>query len=506
MGSLEVASLEPASFYRFRDELLGAGFETPDGGRSWTGPILEPLQAFTSSDEMTILIRDGWPFLHPELEVPGMHSLEHVNALGYVCLWEQGDVSQAWRTLDGWRERAAEWSRRQEAGFEALDLTMDADAYYRGRRYDALAVGSLDEFTDRSDGDIGAAYGRWEKSENLLSITTDAEAGGHVKGLWMYRDLIKAPPSDFGAVRGLITPVQRRRLDRFVDEVRRGKRRFFVLSWGGEAPNLLVVLLSMTTSGNVVENVLRFAPNDEKTLRTRIGHGGDVLRDVGSVVFGAGSVGSFVSLILAESGMSSLRIVDGARLRPGNVVRHACPADAVGIYKVDAVRQLIADHAPWAVVEKIRESPWNPDRIAALSAGQDVIVDATGNTGFREQLSMLAAREGVPLVTATLYRGGSIARIQRQFGDDVPILGRDDQDLYPLIPADPEAEAPSQLEAGCSSPVNEAPPRSVIACAALAAAVVVDAFSERLLPDEVTEVYRPLSEPPFDRVGRIGER
>jgi hypothetical protein len=102
-----------------------------------------------------------------------------------------------------------------------------------------------------------------------------------------------------------------------------------------------------------------------------------------------------------------------------------------------------------------------------------------------------------------LYRSGAIARVQRQFKGDVFLLERENPASYPVIPTDPVAEV-SALEPGCSSPVNEAPARAVTACAALACEIVIDGLSDRLMPDEVTEVFKPLSEPPFDRIGRLG--
>ena len=58
---------------------------------------------------------------------------------------------------------------------------------------------------------------------------------------------------------------------------------------------------------------------------------------------------------------------------------------------------------------------------------------------------------------------------------------------------------------GCSAPVNNAPPASVMGCAALIAQVAIDVLTCRFeFDDEVTDVYRPLAQAPFDRVGRVG--
>ena len=53
------------------------------------------------------------------------------------------------------------------------------------------------------------------------------------------------------------------------------------------------------------------------------------------------------------------------------------------------------------------------------------------------------------------------------------------------------------------APVNNAPPASVIACASRIAQVAIDTLTGRFeYDDEVIDVYRPLVEPPFDRIGQ----
>ena len=506
MGSLEIQTLEPASYYAFREELDEAGFTTSDGGRSWTGPIAEPLRAFTDSDRMTILIRDGWPYLHPELEVPGMEALEHVNASGYVCLWAPGDGSQDWRTLAGWQTRIHEWCEKQTNGFSDEDATMDAHAYFVGGRFDALATFDLGALKPQpKDGDYGEAFGRWRRSEGLLEITTERASGGKVRGTWLYREKVKAPPTSLQRLQALLTESQAARVEKLAGEVARHKkkhRQFIVMTWGHDKRrNAVVVLFDQVAGSRVRGRVLEFAPSDTETLRLRAGEQAASLAERAVVVFGAGSVGSHLALLLAESGVGSLTVVDGERLRPGNVVRHAASASLVGAPKVVAVSAVINEHAPWTSVAQERESPWNPERLRKLIGHQNVVVDATGNTGFAAQLSALAAIERATLVTATLYRRGYVARVQRQGPDDTPLVERDDPTNYPTIPTGPAEEV--QLEPGCSAPVNQASPGSVVACASLAANVVVDALGSRSLPDEITEIYRALEEAPFDQIGRL---
>jgi molybdopterin/thiamine biosynthesis adenylyltransferase len=505
VSSLEVQTVEPASYYQFRDELDQAGFTTRDRGRSWTGPIAEPLRAFTESDEMTILIRDGWPYRHPDLEVAGMAGMEHVNASEYVCLWADGDRSQAWRTLAGWQARIAEWSERQIGEFWPEDATMDAHRYFEDS-FDAIATMDLSAVAaEPTDGAWGAAFGRWRSGEALLQITTGRASAGNVRGTWFYRETIEVPPADLAGMAAVLCERQTARLQRQLAIVARDRkkwRQFVVLIWGKEEQeNALVVLLQQRPGGDVRGRALEFAPNDTATLRLRSGEDAAALTDHAVLLFGAGSVGSQLALLLAESGLGAMTVVDGERLRPGNVVRHAAPAQLVGMPKVEAVASVVAEHAPWTQVRQEYDSPWSPSRLRELISGHEVVVDATGNAGFSEQISVLAALEGVILVRAALYRRGYVARVQRQGPDDVPIIERDNQEKYPAIPIGPEDEL--RTEPGCSSAVNLASPRAVASCARLAADVVVDALMAHTLPDEITDVHGPLEEAPFNRVCRL---
>ena len=94
-------------------------------------------------------------------------------------------------------------------------------------------------------------------------------------------------------------------------------------------------------------------PNDERTLRLRAGPDAEVLKGRSAVLFGAGALGGHVAVAvtLAESGIDSLRIVDGELLSPGNVVRHVAGHDQVGGPKVNGVEAAIRNHAPWTKVE-----------------------------------------------------------------------------------------------------------------------------------------------------------
>ena len=211
-------------------------------------------------------------------------------------------------------------------------------------------------------------------------------------------------------------------------------------------------------------------------------------------------------MTLAESRIDSLRIVDGDLLSPGNVVRHVAGHDQVGGPKVNAVEAAIRNHAPWTKVESIAPpaNPYGSQEIAQLVEDADVVIDATGNDAFVHPVARVAEELRKPLVSGALFRGGFIGRVQRKALDsDAPITSRPDSPKYPIVPPGEPAVDLAEPDLGCSAPVNNAPPASVLACASLIAQAAIDVLTERFeLEDEVIDVYRPLPETPFDRIGR----
>ena len=173
---------------------------------------------------------------------------------------------------------------------------------------------------------------------------------------------------------------------------------------------------------------------------------------------------------------------------------------------MNAVEAAIRNHAPWTKVESIipPTNPYGSQEIAQLIENVDVVIDATGNDAFVHPVARVAEGLGKALVSGALFRGGFIGQVKRKaLETDSSIFARPESPDYPRIPpGDPEADF-AEPDLGCSAPVNNAPPSSVLACASLIAQAAIDVLTERYeLEDEVIDVYRPLPEAPFDRVGR----
>ena len=146
-----------------------------------------------------------------------------------------------------------------------------------------------------------------------------------------------------------------------------------------------------------------------------------------------------------------------------------------------------------------------PGQIRERISNADIVVDATGNDAFAPALAMVAKEDGVPVVSGALYRGGNVARVQRQISEtDTPVHQRPEGVQYTVIPQGDAREEFAEPALGCSAPVNNAPPSSVMACASLIVQVALDALTGRFeFNDEVIDVYRSIPEAPFDKIGRL---
>jgi molybdopterin/thiamine biosynthesis adenylyltransferase len=247
-------------------------------------------------------------------------------------------------------------------------------------------------------------------------------------------------------------------------------------------------------------------PDDEQSLLLRAGPDAVGLRERSVSVFGLGALGGHAAVCLASSGVGRLRLVDLDQILPGNVVRHVIGHNAVGVPKVHAVEARIGEHAPWTQVNPVLDQPRTPSRLRDLIDDVDLVVDATGSEAATGSLAAVAAAARKPLVSGGLFRGGAIGRVQRQgTPGDVALADRPGDQRHRLIPPGMEGEELVEPAVGCSAPVNNAPPSSVLACAALLAQSAIDVLSGRCaLPDEVTDVYRALDgEPPFDQLGQV---
>lgn len=511
MTAAVVDTFDLASLEAFTAGLVAAGFEPIDNSqrRRWRSGIHPAFAPLTDATTMDLVLVDGWPFEPPALVVKGLDT-NHSTLNGLVCLWREDDASLRWITVAGLFERIEEWCHDAQYGWDQLDLGRDARLNFARKAgvvitFDMTAI-------PMSPGGWGEFHSKVSTAPLRVDITPGHLTGTTLRGLWFHAGGVQVPPRQLSELQRCLSRQQWRGLERAVS--RRRSRTALVPSGGvdvvlfcwqrGERLDLLAMALE-GVDDTVEAIALVPGPSDEASLILRAGPDAQTLRERTVVLFGAGALGGHVAVTLGESGLGVLDLVDRDILVPGNVVRHVAGHDRVGEPKAEAVAEILRNHAPWTKVTCHLESPMTPDALTTLIEA-DVVVDATGSAPLTYALATTARSAGKPLVSGALYRGGFVGRVRRQaMSEDTFFEQRDPDHGYPLIPPDEEGEDLATAEIGCSAPVNNAPPSSVLACAALLTHVTIDVLTGRFgLADEVIDVYRPLPDaPPFDCVGRV---
>lgn len=498
MENLDLAALEA-----FETELIRAGFEPlPHLRGGWEGPIAPALTGLTGASSMRILFEDGWPFVPPHLCVEGLDG-EHVSAGGIVCLWDADATPEGWLTLSAFMDRIALWAERAACGFALEDFALDAHRFFVHLRSDTLATVNLHRLgLDEAGGGHGRFSGAWDAARKVLAIAPGR--GGEIEGHgYLLSTAPEHPPRTLEEVRRALGAGQRNNFERRLKAVSKsGELRLFLVVWDRKLGREALLLSAVSHEGELRVEAIEVAPMDERVLKLRAGPDVSLLADKRICLFGSGAIGSHAALTVAECGLGHLVLVDADRLRPGNVVRHVCGAFLVGLTKVRGTSDVIEQHAPWTRVVGAEESPCSPSRVRALWGKADLVIDTTGAVRFSALLAQLCHDDGLPLLSAALYREGAVGRVRRQCPASEAPLWERTPPRYPLVPAG--EDPPPRFETGCSAPVNNASPLAVKGVAALLAESAIDLLTGRsLLPEERLVVYRPLEEPPFDRIGPV---
>ena len=502
----------------FEHGLAAAGFEPVAVARlsGWRGPIHQGFAGLTDATTMDVVVRPGWPFQSPALLVEGLDT-NHSTPGGFVCLWQDGDPIGNWITIEKFFARVDEWCEHARRSWAGDDLGGDAFLNFRRKSrfpFPYVATSDLSELNIHSSG-WSEFHGVVNPGSPRLDIHRRRKNGGYwLRGLWFHVGVLNTPPPrGFSEVFRCLSRTQKKGLNRALADRRRpepfvasGGVDLILFCWERHGRTDMLVMACEGMNNEVEAMALQSGPTDERSLILRAGPDALILRTMRAILFGAGALGGHVGTTLAESGLGHLDIVDGDVLLPENVVRHVAGHDQVGKPKVQAVHHVIEKHARWTEVGEFPEAPLTPGRVRELIISADIVIDTTGNDAFVPALAMVAKELGKPLVSGALYRGGNIARVQRQvLAGDIPIHLREEGAQYPVIPcgdADNDFATPAL---GCSAPVNNAPPMSVMACASLIVQVAVDALTGRFeFYDEVVDVYRSIGEAPYDRVGRVG--
>lgn len=489
------ASVDPAALDQFVVDLVTAGFKPDATGYVWTGPIDPSLSDLTDAKTMEVALRDGWPFFPPYVHADGIRPGPHLQER-LLCLWRVGDESLQWLRLADLRGRITEWAGRYRLGATADDPVLDPNMYWRSR-VPILAVVDLQSIA-WGDGGSGELRATW--TGRRIEIGNE----GPLRVRWYARAGLREEPVDLEALSQALKAAQQRNLGRELEVVGQPEGlRLLMLIWQSPAgePNILTLGLARGADGSIQAQAYETARTDTEVLIRRAGPDAEALRAKSVIVFGCGAIGSHISLLLARSCIGQLTLVDGEVLRPGDIIRHAVAREFVGENKATATSLSVQSTAPWTEVHPHEGQVWNPEALAEMVADVDLVVDATGEPAFTEQLSRVVLGARRSALSAALYRGGDVARIRLYAPGAVPWHARTPEAGYPVIPP-PDHEPPPTWETGCGAPINNAPPVSVAAAAGLAARAAIDVLTGRETASlDLIDVYRPFGDSPFDRAG-----
>ena len=127
--------------------------------------------------------------------------------------------------------------------------------------------------------------------------------------------------------------------------------------------------------------------------------GAQAIRRASVAVVGIGGVGSWAAEALARSGIGALVLVDLDHIAESNINRqvHAL-ASTLGMAKVQAMRERIAQIHPGCEVHAVEEFAEPANWPALLPRGVDAVIDACDEVKAKVALASWALRERVPFI------------------------------------------------------------------------------------------------------------
>jgi hypothetical protein len=501
---------DQAAHERFCTDLAAAGFSPIPGTerRNWTGPAPASLQALSGVPRMHVEFFDGWPYRYAHVRVPGF-AAEHA-ARGLICLWAEDDPAQIdGMTLDGLLNRLDEWCGATTAGFGPADQALDPHIAFTGSADRTVEIDLPEALGSAANGHIGTLHGEVKGGTFRLGPPADDRP---LSGPVYYRSNLDRPPRDLDEFRAALTRRQRENLDAGLtarnDTAQNepsGGHDHAVLVWPRHDTRDALVLSFSGTGKTLQAHPNAASPTDMASRLRRAGPDAPLLAGKRVLLAGAGALGGQVAVVLAHSGLGYLAAHDGDDLKTVNTVRHVLDDNAVGYPKPLGLIVRLDGTAPWCDVKMRGALPYDPQALAAAIRGHDLVIDCTGNATMTSAIAHVAAAENVPLLCGALYHRGALVRIRRQAQGDTPLGQRLGNSQYVPLPPDTATAAEAGfLELGCTAPVHNAPPASVLRAAADMSAAALDLLTGGgLLPDETITVLSPLPDPPFDALGPV---
>jgi molybdopterin/thiamine biosynthesis adenylyltransferase len=132
------------------------------------------------------------------------------------------------------------------------------------------------------------------------------------------------------------------------------------------------------------------------------------------MVVGVGSIGGAAVTALASYGVGRLLLVDPDRLLWHNLVRHTLPNRHVGRFKVDALRDHLAQQRPDTKIFPYRfDVVDDAHEIRGLLNESDIVLCCADGIAARRTVSHLARRARTPAILACVLADGGVGEVIR---------------------------------------------------------------------------------------------
>ncbi len=144
-------------------------------------------------------------------------------------------------------------------------------------------------------------------------------------------------------------------------------------------------------------------------------------------IAGAGGLGSNVATYLARAGVGWITIADYDRVEFSNLNRQNFNLSHLGLFKVDAVSDVISQINPEVVVEGHTEK-LDPASVRRMFAGCDVVVEAFDAPEEKAMLLETVTAMGIPLVCGSGMAGIGDGAMEVRELNGVTVVGDGESD------------------------------------------------------------------------------
>lgn len=255
--------------------------------------------------------------------------------------------------------------------------------------------------------------------------------------------------------------------------------------------------------------------DEDEHLYAPLGPGwpGSQLERAHVLLLGAGSIGSAAAESLAAYAIRRMTLIDPERLVQRNFARHRARRSTQGMFKVDAVRELLLERDADIEIDALRlDLVADADRIRGVLLTADAVLVSTDGVESRKAANHLVRWARKPAVFACVLEDGAYGEVVRTLPARTGCLTCLRDRLFDTSGLEPEPELDRDYRHGGGARPMTAVGGDLGLVGALAAKVTVATLLERggdhsarLPGDQLLVALRPKPDllPPFDMTATL---